>query len=240
MTHYEKMRENYEDAVFYLLMNQLAGKQEKEYNKINEELKNDPTFEVPAEMRKASYRTIKKEFSKAHRATAKRVAWKAFQRVSILIAIVTLLITGALAISPKLQVYALNLALETFDDHTSIRFLSPKTTDVDAILKAEWLPTGYICANSSDDGKMWTFEDGEGHWVILIIEPISVEIGIDTENASLVEEVRIGENRGIYVEKDSEHSIVWGNPDTEQVFTMVSNGLKKLDMEKAAEKISAK
>ena len=61
-----------------------------------------------------------------------------------------------------------------------------------------------------------------------------------THLASLVEEVRIGENRGIYVEKDSEHSIVWGNPDTEQVFTMVSNGLKKLDMEKAAEKISAK
>ena len=44
MTHYEKMRENYEDAVFYLLMDQLAGKHEKEYNKINEELKNDPTF----------------------------------------------------------------------------------------------------------------------------------------------------------------------------------------------------
>jgi hypothetical protein len=138
-------------------MDQLAGKQEKEYNRINEELKNNPTFEVPAEMRKASYRTIKKEFSKAHRATAKRVAWKVFQRVSILIAIVTLLITGALAISPELRVYALNLALETFDDHTSIRFLSPKTTDVDAILKAEWLPTGYICANSSDDDKMWTF-----------------------------------------------------------------------------------
>ena len=134
MTHYEKMRENYEDAVFYLLMDQLAGKQEKEYNRINEELKNDPTFEVPAEMRKASYRTIKKEFSKAHRATVKRVAWKVFQRVSILIAIVTLLITGALAISPKLRVYALNLALETFDDHTSIRFLSPKTTDVRIVL----------------------------------------------------------------------------------------------------------
>lgn len=45
-------------------MDQLAGKQEKEYNRINEELKNNPTFEVPAEMRKASYRTIKKEFSK--------------------------------------------------------------------------------------------------------------------------------------------------------------------------------
>ena len=39
MTHYEKMRENYEDAVFYLLMDQLAGKQEEEYNRINEELK---------------------------------------------------------------------------------------------------------------------------------------------------------------------------------------------------------
>lgn len=57
------------------------------------------------------------------------------------------------------------------------------------------------------------------------------------EYPSLVEEIRIGKNHGIYVEKGSEHSIVWGNPDTEQVFTMVSNGLEKIDMEKAAEKI---
>lgn len=237
MTHSEKMRENYEDAVFFLLMDQLANEQGKYYQEINEQLKNDPTFKVPCEVSQACYRTIHQEFSKINQTEIKRVAGKVFQRVAILIATLTLLITGALAISPELRAYALNLALETFDDHTSIRFLSPKTTDVDAILKAEWLPTGYICANSSDDDKMWTFEDGEGHWVILIIETMSVEIGVDTEDASLVEEIRIGKNHGIYVEKGSEHSIVWGNPDTEQVFTMVSNGLEKIDMEKAAEKI---
>ena len=237
MTHFEKLRENYEDAVFYLLMDQLADEQGRRYQQINDELKKDPAYDVPREISEICYRTITREVSRTYRATRIRVAKKALQQVAIIIAAVVVLTAGALAISPTLRAYALNLALETFDDHTSIRFLSSETTDVDAILKAEWLPTGYICTSSSDDDKMWTFEDGEGHWVILIIEPMSVEIGLDTEDASLVEEIRIGENRGIYVEKGIEHSIVWGNPATEQVFTMISNGLEKLDMEKAAENI---
>ena len=145
MTHYEKMRENYEDAVFYLLMDQLAGKQEEEYNRINEELKNDPTFEVPAEMRKASYRTIKKEFSKAHRATAKRVAWKAFQRVSILIAIVTLLITGAFAISPELRTHVLNLVVETFDGHANIHFSPSQNKSDMSALEINWVLYLVLC-----------------------------------------------------------------------------------------------
>ena len=38
MTHYEKMRENYEDAAFYLLMDQLADEQGKKYKRISDKL----------------------------------------------------------------------------------------------------------------------------------------------------------------------------------------------------------
>ena len=76
MTHSEKMRENYEDAVFFLLMDQLANEQGKYYQEINEQLKNDPTFKVPCEVSQACYRTIHQEFSKINQTEIKRVAGK--------------------------------------------------------------------------------------------------------------------------------------------------------------------
>ena len=240
MTHYEKMRENYEDAVFYLLMDQLAGKQEEEYNKINEELKNDPTFEVPAEMRKASYRTIKKEFSKAHRATAKRVAWKVFQRVSILIAIVTLLITGAFAISPELRTHVLNLVVETFDGHANIHF-SPSQNESDmSALEINWVPDGYACTYKSDDGTMWEFTNKEDHWITLIMLPDSAGIDLDTENASIVEHLCIGDCQGLYIERPDDNSLIWGDASVGGGFALASDNLDKTAIKKIAEKISAK
>ena len=237
MTHHEKLRGNYEDAVFYLLMDQLANEQGRKYQQINDELKNDPAYEVPDEISKSCYRTIKREFSKVYRADRSRLAKRVFQQVAILIAVLIALVSGALAISPSLRDYALNLALETFDDHTSIRFFTSETNaETDALITG-WLPTGYIRTNISDSNEMWKFEDGDGHWMILIVEPDGAEINLDTEGASLVEDIHIGGNFGVYVEKEEDHSLVWGKSDTGQVFTLLSNGLEKSEMKKVAENI---
>ena len=63
----EKIRENYEDAMFFMLMDRLAEEQGKEYKKINDELRDSPEFVVPEEIRKECYRTINKEFARIRR-----------------------------------------------------------------------------------------------------------------------------------------------------------------------------
>lgn len=240
MTHYEKMRENYEDAVFYLLMDQLADKQGEEYKKINEQLKNDSTFEVPNEIRQACFRTIRKEFTKTHRADAKRIARKVFQRAAILIAILTLLITGALAVSPELRARALNLVIETFDGHANIHFFPSKKESSMGMIELGWLPDGYVCTYKSDENTIWNFI-GEGeHWITLIVSPDSSGIDLDTEDASTVENMYIGDCQGLYVERPDDNSLIWGNSNMEKGFVLASDNLDKATIKKIVENIFIK
>ena len=242
MTHYEKMRENYEDAVFYLLMDQLANEQGKKYKELNEQLKKAPAFVVPPEVSHACYRTIHKEFSKAHQAEAIRIAGKVFQRVAILIATLTLLITGALAISPELRAYTLNLVIETFDNHANIHFFSLEKEKEGTMAKPEtdWLPDGYTCTYQSDDDMVKKFRDEEEHWITFIISPDSVGVDLDTENASVMENVYIGGCQGLYVERPDDNSLIWGDTSEGKVFTLLSDNLDKNAIINIAENISAK
>lgn len=240
MTHYEKMRENYEDAVFYLLMDQLANEQGEKYQELNEQLKKDPAFVVPPEASRACYRTIHKEFSKAHQAEAKRIAGKVFQRVAILIATLTLLITGALAISPELRAYTLNLVIETFDNHANIHFFPLEKEGTMAKLETDWLPDGYNCTYQSDDDTMWEFQNKEDNWITFIISSDSVGIDLDTENASVMENVYIGGCQGLYVERPNDNSLIWGDTSEGKVFALLSDDLDKTTIINIAENISAK
>ena len=51
MTRREKLQEQYEDALFALLMDDLAIAEGKSAEEENEQLKNDPKYAVPPEVR---------------------------------------------------------------------------------------------------------------------------------------------------------------------------------------------
>lgn len=58
MTRREKLQEQYEDALFALLMDDLAVEEGKKAYEENERLKADSSFEVPLESRKRCVETI--------------------------------------------------------------------------------------------------------------------------------------------------------------------------------------
>ena len=58
MTRREKLQEQYEDALFALLMDDLAVEEGKKAYEENERLKADSSFEVPSESRKRCVETI--------------------------------------------------------------------------------------------------------------------------------------------------------------------------------------
>lgn len=60
MTHQDELRENYEDALFALLMNSWAEEEGKRLNEENERLKADPAFEVPESFDRRSLRAIRR------------------------------------------------------------------------------------------------------------------------------------------------------------------------------------
>jgi len=232
----EKIRENYEDAMFFMLMDRLAEEQGEEYKKINDDLKDNPEFVVPEEIRKECYRTINKEFARIRRKNSRMVVKKVFQRVSILIAILLLMITTALALSAELRTKAFNWAIEIMDDHSTITFGSEQITGSD--IKVEWVPTEYECVSVSDDKTFWQFQNSQEEWIILTaVDGTGSEVNLDTENASVIEEVIVLNEDGLYIEKDGNVTLFWTNKSSGHAFTLFSNKLDKKDMIKIAENI---
>lgn len=236
MNHRERRVENYEDAVFFLLMDQLADEQGEKYRLLNEELKNDSEYVVPEQFSKACYQTINKEFSKIRGKHTRKTVGKLFQKIAVLVAIFLLLVTSALALSPSLRAQALNWVLEVLDDRTSISF--SEATESAAVLETRWLPDGYTCSSVSENNSVWQFEDGTENWIILTVVPLEgSKISIDTENAELVREETVRGNQGMHVEKDGCITLVWSDAASEKVLSLFGNGTDFETLLKMAENI---
>ena len=63
MTDHERLREQYEDALFALLMEGVAESEGEEALRLNEELKKDPNAEVPKDVQKRCEKTIRSAFA---------------------------------------------------------------------------------------------------------------------------------------------------------------------------------
>lgn len=234
MSHYDKKIEDYEDALFALLMDRLSEEEGEKYKLLNEQLKNDPQYKVPEEFSQCCYYTIKKEFSKMRRRTLEKAAVKLFQRASMLMVAFALLLTSALALSPSLRSYTANWILEIMYDHANISFTSPNIVGEE--MEVRWLPEGYSMVSKAEN--VWEFQDANKNWCFLTVTAYNgSEIDIDTEDASLVENVQIGNLSGLYVEKESNNTLAYVIQDESCAIMIYSNNLDKDTLIKIAQNI---
>ena len=74
MTHHEKLVERYEDALFALMMEDVAETEGEKLQELNEQLKRNPAAEIPKELDERCIRTIRTEFGKKNFRSARRGA----------------------------------------------------------------------------------------------------------------------------------------------------------------------
>ena len=122
MTHHEKLVERYEDALFALMMEDVAETEGEKLQELNEQLKRDPSAEIPRELDERCIRTIRTEFGKKNFISARRGAVRVFRVISAATLIMMLLFTTAFAASPSFRAQTLTVLVEMFDDHGEIRF----------------------------------------------------------------------------------------------------------------------
>lgn len=79
MTHHEKLVERYEDALFALMMEDVAETEGEKLQELNEQLKRDPSAEIPRELDERCIRTIRTEFGKKNFISARRGAVRVFR-----------------------------------------------------------------------------------------------------------------------------------------------------------------
>lgn len=225
MTRREKLEEQYEDALFALLMDDIADEEGQALLEENERLKHDPSAAVPEELDKKCRKIIRNTFRKEQGRAFGRASYRMFQRVAVVAVLAALLFTVAYAAVPEFQVAVKNLVLTLTETDTSTDMgLTPQTgypassTDIFRFTIPE-IPTGYELVASSETAteRFYWYEnsDGDVFSVDILRGNESTILSTDTEDAQNVTNILVNGYSGICTEKDGAVQVTW--VDTDQI-----------------------
>lgn len=240
MTKHEKLQEQYEDALFALLMEEFAAEEGKSALEENERLKRDPTFDVPPDVRQRCLKTISKTCTKQSLRRTGKSLCKVFTKVAVAATLCILLFTTAIAISPTLRANTFNLIISAFEDRTELRLESSTNDSSPHSVTAGWLPDGYQLINEEKNAFQIQniYEDRNGNSVFIsIFRNSSSVVGVDTEQAD-VKTVNINGQLTIIIQKANFSQIVWANEALGYQVTIESENLPTDSLLQIAENLS--
>lgn len=164
MTNHERLTEQYEDALFALLMDSVAEEEGKQALELNERLKADPAVEVPESARRRCEATIRREFNRKRAKKLGKVTWKIVRRVSVAVMLMVVLLTTAMAASEQFRLGVLNAVINTYDRYTELTFKGE-----DEVSPRDPTP------EKAEQNEDWTYYYGVGfEWI-----PEGYEVGVD-------------------------------------------------------------
>lgn len=246
MTRRERLQEQYEDALFALLMDDLAVEQGKRAYEENEKLKKDSQFEIPIESQKRCLQTISRCCTKKHLRTFSHQFYGAFSKVAVIAMVAIMLVTTALAVSPTLRSGAMNLLIETFQNRTEFRLVrdsSPEISSENGLnFTANWLPSGYKLEKHSEDkfSSQSIYSSHTGQKITIeLLKGENMGLSLDTEDAT-VSHVMINEKDTILVSKDEVLQLCLAREDLGIYLHIIGNAGQQDDIIKIAEHIEIK
>lgn len=241
MTKREKLIEQYEDALFSLLMDEFAENEGKEALQENERLKADPNFVVPKELQQRCRRTISLYFAKRNLRNTGRVFAGVIRKAAMVALISMVLFTSAFALSADFRIRTLNWIIEVFDDRTEFSFVEQGFSgnaegDVQKVT-VEWLPDGFYQCDQSENKFTTRYDycsDNGEEFSIALFDGTTMKLGVDTEDAE-VETVDIQGEEAIVASKDGTIQIAWANQESHTYFIVDGSETMKEDLIKVAQ-----
>lgn len=237
MNKQEKLQERYEDALFAIMMDELASSLGQEALEENERLKADPTAAVPDQIEKKCLKTIRKHFRMASIKKVGQVSLSALGKAAMVFGIACALFVGAFATSENVRITTMNLVVETFGESTDFYF-APPVTEIPQI-KATWVPDGFALDKESKDetGSQFSYRNNNGQYIRgRYVEGEGCVVSVDTENSN-VSPVDIHGVEAMLVEKDGRLQIVWGIKDKSGFIELFCNGLSVEELIQVAENV---
>lgn len=147
MTKQEMLYEQYNDALFRLLMHSVAQHQGQQYQEENQALKAQEGG--PSETAKhRCLRTISRQVRRGHARAAARTASRVLSKAAVVMLLVISCLTAAFAVSPVFRSDALRWAVATFGDHAEYRFNQTEGGVQYQGIEVGWLPEGYELVES--------------------------------------------------------------------------------------------
>ena len=238
MDRHERLRERYEDALFAIMMDELAASLGQEALEENERLNSDPTAAVPERIDKRCMQTIRRHFCRAAAKKAGRTTLRAAGRVTMVFGLASVLFIGAFAASETVRLNTMNLIVETFGESTDFYF-APPPSDNALQIRAGWVPEGFVLGEEgSDEMSAWVLYTGVETQYIQCVYFLGdgQVIGIDTENADITY-IQVRSAEATLAIKDGGYQIVWGTVDQAGFISIYAEGITEEDLVQVAENI---
>lgn len=247
MTRRERLVEQYEDALFSLIMDEVAEAEGRKAIEENQRLKESGEVVIPEELNRRCKQTILRKTAKNHLRRYRKGFGKVLNKVAIVALMTLLLFTTAFATSESFRAKTLNFVMEVFDDRTEIKFV-PKDTAADSTavpeITAGWLPEGFELTREESAGASRLYEYANSNEAAYIttnlIEMTSVGMALDTESAKTLSYQVQGED-AIMVDKGNIKQLVWKlHTDENWYCCVITENISEEDMLKFAENILVK
>lgn len=246
----EVLKEQYEDSLFALLMDEFSITEGKKLIDENETLKNDTEFILPEGLEARCEKTISDTFAAKKRKETGNKAKKILSRVAMVI-----LICGIVFVTLFSTVSAFREAVYsvvTSDKGAKTDFLIQDTKEktvgennvavpTGAYLPT-WLPDGFVLSyynvNSEHTIILAEFSNKKGD-IIRYNEYANQQVlGVDTENADSTENIKINKYDGMIAIKEDKISITWDDSDRNIIARISSKSfLDKESISKIAESV---
>ena len=154
MTKQEMLYEQYNDALFRLLMHSGAQHQGQQYQEENQALKVQEGGPSETAKRRC-LRTISRQVRRGHARAAARTASRVLSKAAVVMLLVISCLTAAFAVSPVFRSDALRWAVATFGDHAEYRFNQTEGGVQYQGIEVGWLPEGYeLVENQNTNGTI--------------------------------------------------------------------------------------
>lgn len=232
MNRREQIQDQYEDALFALLMDEIATMEGKKAVEENERLKNSPSAAIPEDVDRRCLQTIRRHFAKQRAYAVGRSTLGVMKRVVMVAGLAAILFTGVFAVSETVRINTLNLVIEAFDTNTTFRFTN-QSEGVFPQINVGWLPEGFtLDSHGYDKTSTWYQYSKKAEDKLIYInwaETSGTTIGVDTENAE-IEYVEVNGIEAMLIEKDITLQLVWTEKDNTAFITLFSTGISQDDL----------
>lgn len=230
MTKQEMLYEQYNDALFRLLMHSVAQHQGQQYQEENQALKAQEGGPSETAKRRC-LRTISRQVRRGHARAAARTASRVLSKAAVVMLLVISCLTAAFAVSPVFRSDALRWAVATFGDHAEYRFNQTEGGVQYQGIEVGWLPEGYELVESRATNRTilrrYTKSGADMKQRIDIrIMDFSDEVvfKIDTE-ADEVYQVLVQNTLATVIERDNSVQLIWMYPESNRIIMLCGDNI---------------
>ena len=230
MTKQEMLYEQYNDALFRLLMHSVAQHQGQQYQEENQALKAQEGGPSETAKRRC-LRTISRQVRWGRARAAARTASRVLSKAAVVMLLVISCLTAAFAVSPVFRSDALRWAVATFGDHAEYRFNQTEGGVQYQGIEVGWLPEGYELVESRTANRMTSqlyieLSDGLEQSVKIQVMNFS-DAGIfkvDTE-ADQVYQVSVQNTLATVIQREGSIQLTWMYPESNCIVMLYGDNI---------------